>query len=46
MAYAQQDMQQNFRERMERDGLSPDISDEDFLQYWEGQLTPAQKEGK
>ena len=43
VAYAQQDMQQNFRERMERDGLSPDISDEDFLKYWEGQLTPTQR---
>ena len=44
VAYAQQDMQQNFKERMERDGLSPDISDEDFLQYWEEQLTPTQRE--
>ena len=44
VAYAQQDMQQNFRERMQRDGLSPNISDEDFLQYWEEQLTPTQQE--
>jgi uncharacterized sulfatase len=44
VAYAQQDMQQNFEERMERDGLSPDISDEDFLKYWEGQLMPTQQE--
>ncbi len=44
VAYAQQDMQQNFRERMEREGLSADISDEDFLQYWEEQLTPTQRE--
>jgi hypothetical protein len=29
---------------MERDGLSPDISDEDFLKYWEGQLMPTQQE--
>lgn len=45
IAYAQQDMQQNFKERMEKDGLSPDISDEDFLRYWEEQLTPTQPEG-
>ena len=44
VAYAQQDMQQNFRERMERDGLSPDISDEDFLRHWEEQLTPTQQQ--
>ncbi len=44
VAYAQQDMQQNFMERMQRDGLSPNISDEDFLQYWEEQLTPTQQE--
>ena len=44
VAYAQQDMQQNFEERMEKEGLSPDISDEDFLQYWEEELTPTPKE--
>ena len=40
IAYAEQDMQQNFAERMQKDGLSTDISDEDFLQYWEKRLTP------
>ena len=44
VAYAQQDMQQNFEERMKKEGLSPDISDEDFLQYWEEELTPTPKE--
>ena len=44
VAYAQQDMQQNFEERMKKEGLSSDISDEDFLQYWEEQLTPTQQE--
>ena len=44
IAYAQQDMQQNFKERMERDGLSVDVSDEDFLRYWEERLTPTRIE--
>ena len=46
VAYAQQDMQQNFEQRMKKEGLSPNISDEDFLRYWEEQLTPTQKEGE
>lgn len=42
--YAQQLMENLFKEQMEKKGLSLDISDEDFLKYWEKELTPTQPE--
>ncbi len=36
--YAIEKMQENFKIRMTEQGVSPDISDEDYLQWWEKQL--------
>jgi arylsulfatase A-like enzyme len=43
IAYWEQFMKENFRERMESRGLSPEISDEDFLEYWTQYLKPTEK---
>ena len=45
IAYAQQDMQRSFEERMKKYGLTHEVSDEDYLRYWEGQLTPTLAKG-
>jgi len=36
--YAIEKMHENFKIRMTEQGVSPDISDEDYLQWWEDQL--------
>lgn len=36
--YAQKLMKKEFKEHMEKKGLSDDISDEDFLKYWKKEL--------
>jgi uncharacterized sulfatase len=42
--HAEKLMEQLFRKQMEAKGLSPDVSDEAFLEYWEKELTPTKKE--
>ncbi|MDA0193558.1 MAG: sulfatase [Bacteroidetes bacterium] len=41
--FAEELMESRFREQMEAKGLTPDVSDEEFLQYWEEYLTPTIK---
>ena len=38
VAYWQQDMAQSYKKQMEQRGLSPDISDEEYLKWWEKKL--------
>jgi uncharacterized sulfatase len=38
VAYWQDDMMKSYRQQMEKRGLSPDISDEDYLKWWEQKL--------
>ena len=40
IAYWEQVMKENFKERMANRGLSADISDEDFLEYWTQYFKP------
>ena len=40
--YAEQRMQDYFTRTMKQKGLEPDITDEDFLVYWQQYLTPTQ----
>ncbi len=42
IAYWEEFMKQNFKERMEDRGLEPSVSDEAFLQYWTQYLHPTQ----
>jgi len=44
VAYWKKFMKENFKERMANRGLSPDIPDEEFLDYWNRYLTPTVKE--
>ena len=44
IAYWQEQQKINFRKRMEARGLSPDISDEAYLEYWTQYLHPTVKE--
>ncbi len=44
VVYWEKVMKENFEERMANRGLSTDISDEDFLDYWNRYLTPTVKE--
>jgi hypothetical protein len=37
-------MKENFKERMAERGLSTDISDEEFLDYWIKYIKPTEKE--
>jgi uncharacterized sulfatase len=38
VAYWQDDMMKSYRQQMTKRGLSPDISDEDYLKWWEQKL--------
>jgi N-sulfoglucosamine sulfohydrolase len=38
VAYWQQDMAESYKKQMEKRGLSPDISDEEYLKWWEKKL--------
>jgi len=38
LAYWQDDMMTSYKQQMEQRGLSPDISDEDYLKWWEQRL--------
>ena len=38
VAYWQDDMMKSYKQQMEKRGLSPDISDEDYLKWWEQKL--------
>lgn len=42
--YAEELMKELFKKQMEAKGLSPDITDEEFLKYWEQYLTPTKLE--
>jgi arylsulfatase A-like enzyme len=46
IAYWEKAMKENFKERMANRGLSPDIPDEEFLDYWNRYLTPTKKENQ
>ncbi|KPK82701.1 MAG: hypothetical protein AMS27_14265 [Bacteroides sp. SM23_62_1] len=46
IAYWEKTMKENFKERMASRGLSSDISDEEFLDYWNRHLTPTVKENQ
>lgn len=41
--HAEKLMDRIFKKQMQAKGLSPDISDEEFLEYWEEYLTPTRK---
>lgn len=41
--HAEQLMERLFKKEMEAKGLNADVSDEEFLEYWEGYLTPTQQ---
>jgi uncharacterized sulfatase len=38
VAYWQNDMARSYKEQMEKRGLSPDVSDEEYLKWWEKKL--------
>lgn len=44
VSYARELMKNKFKTEMEKKGLHPTISDEDFLRYWEQQLIPTKAE--
>ncbi len=44
--HAEKLMDQIFKKQMEAKGLSQDVSDEEFLKYWENYLTPTQNNEK
>jgi arylsulfatase A-like enzyme len=44
VSYAVELMKGKFKDAMEKKGLSPTISDEEYLQYWEKQLVPTKPE--